>query len=90
MSDDRNPPAFPLVTAEYTLHGQQYRDWNAGMTLRDYFAGQALIGSYIGGTGATVMEIATQDVAVAHKARAIHAYEVADAMLAQREKGGAA
>jgi|AACY02.3.fsa_nt_gi hypothetical protein len=60
-------PAFPR---EYTLQGE------SGMSLRDWFAGQALANSrtfFKENSGAT-----TEDVA-------IQAYAVADAMLAERK-----
>ena len=60
MSD--NPSAFPV--SDIGVHGQ------FGMTLRDYFAGQALVLDF------------GSDVTPAEQAR--HAYNVADAMLAAR------
>ncbi len=66
MSDiDRNPPAFPQG-------GSTLADGREGMSLRDWFAGQALV--RMQGTPAKTAE---------------WAYKVADAMLAERAKGGA-
>ena len=68
MSDKpSNPPAFP----------RNYRsDGHNGMTLRDYFAGQALAGmlcnGYMPGVDRMPMAMA--------------AYELADKMLAERAK----
>jgi hypothetical protein len=69
MSDIENPPAFPRLDGGYLNHKMQ-----EGMTLRDYFAGQALA-------------MAQADTP---KNLAEWAYMVADAMLAQRTKGDAA
>jgi len=65
----RNPPAFPM-TGE-GCHDARYSQ--PGMTLRDYFAGQALVLDF--GSGVTPAE------------QARHAYNVADAMLAARTGG---
>lgn len=70
----KNPPAFPLP---------EYREFSRsesaeGMTLRDYFAGQALAGfaSQYGISGAD-----------AQIANAIRCYQIADVMLTERSKG---
>ena len=72
MSAPHNPPAFPLVTLGHTEHG---------MTLRDWFAGQALSAAwdacdkgYFEGGNAEIARCA---------------YQLADAMLAAREGGAA-
>jgi hypothetical protein len=59
-----NPNAFP------TTH------YGAGMTLRDYFAGQALVGIFANPNG----------TAGSWQVAAKHAYLSADAMLAERTK----
>lgn len=78
MSDetrDDNPSAFPMPTqlvpwrdncneVVYDVNG------HAGMSLRDYFAGQACTGAVLSGT--TAPQLARM------------AYEIADALLAQR------
>ena len=52
-----------------------------GMTLRDYFAGQALTGTIAAFSGA--------DTSLPpHKSAAAIAYEYADAMLVEREREG--
>jgi len=61
-----NPQAFPQYTGMYT-------SMTEGMTLRDYFAGQAL----------PIIEVAPRDEA---KHIAAFAYEIADAMLKERSK----
>lgn len=69
MSDTQNPPAFPApMDADHD-----------GMTLRDYFAGQALVGGLASGAridGAS----ATQ-----REGLAVTVYAIADAMLAARK-----
>ena len=64
-------PAFPVVDMSKTQC--------LGMTLRDWFAGQALVGAVAGGRG----------LVISHTMFASSAYAIADAMLAEREKGGA-
>lgn len=79
------PPAFP------TPHDPE-RTGNEGMSLRDWFAGQALVGY---AANARVMDKAIDDWNNGHGVRptcvaeflAGLAYEVADAMLAAREGG---
>jgi hypothetical protein len=66
MSVD-NPPAFPRAATDYDTWG------HSGMTLRDYFAGQALM-RMVDSTG--------YPVGIAE-----YAYIIADAMLAARSAG---
>lgn len=68
MSDDKindGGPAFPAEYGPKTF-------CSTGMTLRDWFAGQALVGMGTWSPGLTPMDI---------NARAQFAYEQADAML---------
>ena len=65
--------AFPLIN-EHT-HPTTI---NNGMTLRDYFAGQALVGM--------LQNYTTQKFGVGEQTCARGAYEFADAMLAARER----
>ncbi len=58
---DKSPPAFPVQDGFFA----------GGMSLRDWFAGQAL---------------ATQEPHWSPKLRAKSAYEIADAMLAERDR----
>jgi hypothetical protein len=74
MSD--NPPAFPFQDGPVLT---------PGMTLRDYFAGQALMGIGCNHNAVARMNWATDP----HAERAELAYALADAMLAERKKGGA-
>lgn len=75
MADKENPPAFPVIA------GQQV--YTHGMTMRDYFAAQALasIGTWMPEHGGT--DLGSK---AAMQARALWAYEQADAMLAERAK----
>lgn len=72
MSDKNNPPAFP-VTA-----GQQV--YTHGMTLRDWFAGQALMG--ICANTYTPWSPDAADIEDGQITKA--SYDLADAMLAAR------
>lgn len=74
MGENTNPPAFPMPGAT----GQ-----TRGMTLRDWFAGQALAGSLACGTDKTYSGMRADD---ARAALAAGAYLVADAMLKERAK----
>ena len=65
-------PAFPNVPTEVS---DQCTSWDMGMSLRDYFAGQALAGM-----------IACPNTNGGGKDFAVYAYKYADAMLAERQK----
>lgn len=81
MSAPQNPPAFPRTP------GGIVSQEHMGMTMRDWFAGQALpaviaalsAGQHSVHPNMTILESATTD-----------AYAMADAMLAERAKGDAA
>lgn len=75
-----NFPAFPFPYEQVNTHGGVTRvRSNPGMSLRDWFAGQALAGILANpGTGGAGPEV------IARLATAI--YVVADAMLAERDK----
>ena len=70
---DKNTPAFPFVAKDHT--GTMI---NMGMSLRDYFAAQALASS----TGWYLSEINNWD----NKERADWAYKQAEQMLIERQK----
>ena len=73
-------PAFPATEEGQTaFSGQPCTIYHPGMSLRDWFAGQAMQGmvAYSGSTGAG---FGPGDIAA-------RSYEIADAMLAEREKG---
>ena len=77
MSDYSNP-AYPTIMA-----GTQYHQ--AGMSLRDYFAGQAMVGTCI----AHVMIVMTTNEVpplLDERAASRANYAFADAMLAERKK----
>ncbi len=73
--------AFPSPDVR-DAHGCGIMERTHGMTLRDWFAGQALAGTMVGSFSAGYLS----EESAAGIAR--EAYLVADAMLAQREKGG--
>lgn len=77
--------AFPS-SDQYTPDGQPIMQGSSGMSLRDWFAGQALagMGTWMPDHGAPVLSAKR-----AMDARALWAYEQADAMLAARKKDGA-
>lgn len=85
MSEKDGGPAFPGKSMGFVGIGPfgeataQYGE-TPGMTLRDWFAGQALVGmsSLYTQAGGTSEEIASANAAVA--------YLMADAMLAERAK----
>ena len=68
-NDKTGGAAFP-----YTDWG---RDYDIGMTLRDYFAGQAIV--------ALAEHVGKFDMS---HSQAEYAYRLADAMIAEREKKG--
>ena len=73
MTTQTGGPAFPCETVGQDEHGEYRLPWQ-GMTLRDYFAAHALSGLVVN------RSMFPQEWAEA-------AYEMADAMLAAREKG---
>ena len=70
--------AFPAGAYDST---DQCMAWQDGMTLRDYFAGQALAGLLASYANPGANCAPTSDVA------ANESYAYADAMLAERERG---
>ena len=74
MIDKNDRPAFPYT--EYNQDGSLYNT-ERGMTLRDWFAGKALSGSLADPNSNGTFEDFART-----------AYQFADAMLAEREKGG--
>lgn len=75
-------PAFPRNALSGGDHG--YPVQSDGMSLRDWFAGQALAGLIASGRSA--YDLLDGDYQAAYAA--YRAYTVADAMLAAREKEG--
>jgi hypothetical protein len=76
---NRNEPAFPVFPESETGHASAYR----GMTLRDYFAAQALTGAQVWDAVLNGQHAVFSD-GVVNLAEV--AYKVADAMLAERDK----
>lgn len=78
MTDTRDMPAFPLAFQEHDASGMPLAEMYAhdGMTLRDYFAANAMQGllAFWGSHDVEFREIAED------------AYSAADAMIAAREK----
>jgi hypothetical protein len=77
-----NPPAFPLYSEleEKNYMGQNIvtREINNGMTLRDYFATKAMQGICVNAGRNAFTFSALDEIAAS-------AYNIADAMLKQRE-----
>jgi hypothetical protein len=73
MTKPANPYAYPGHTYEANGHAI----YQEGMTLRDHFAGQALV--FIGSSNIQIFPINPIKIAE-------WAYEIADAMLAERAK----
>ena len=74
MAKDDGGPAFPCEQG-HIPSGTWNQTFEAGMSLRDYFAGQALAAI------ATNPRLGSKDLAGG-------AYLIADAMLAERARGG--
>jgi len=74
-------PAFARPASEDKFNEEHYPP-QSGMTLRDYFAGQAMSG-FIAHYSCLIGEQARDDT------RAKRCYQIADAMLAERAKAGA-
>lgn len=77
MTKDTSGPAFPAYMKESAAFGQDF--CQEGMTLRDWFAGQALVGML---ASAPVADRSKPK----HRGWAENAYLFADAMLAERSK----
>jgi len=77
---DDGGPAFPVVLPNNNSDGKPY--WFEGMTLRDWFAGQALIGALAAMANPKCNLLA----GVEWGKMSSECYKAADAMLAQRKK----
>lgn len=76
-------PAFPEICTDIksTIIGLEHNTYSyGGMTLRDYFAGQALVALL------PAMEATNEQRDVISHYAATRSYELADAMLAARER----
>lgn len=78
MPDD-NPPAFPTPSIT-NMDGHVFAPVASGMSLRDYFAGQAMTGWLSSWPRGTADMDSLEKVAVS-------SFAMADAMLAERMKG---
>lgn len=76
-------PAFPVKRVCRDSQGIDHEIHEQGMSLRDWFAGQALAGLASNCTDAGLSTWLPDSIAV-------RAYDYADAMLAAREKDGGA
>ena len=95
MGNMHNPPAFPvemtygLEPGEPSQTGEHTAQF-PGMSLRDYFAGQALAGQLAAFTNADAIEqwveVSRETGETQHQTVAREAYRFADAMLAERNK----
>ena len=81
MAKNDGGPAYPQISELGDIAAT-----SAGMSLRDWFAGQALA-SIANHTG--LLPAARKQGLGVCVVAAVAAYEYADAMLAEREKGGA-
>lgn len=78
MTTGKNRPTPPHGGPAFPVHPNTMSNANAGMSLRDWFAGQALANEALGRAYHNRPDIL-----------AAKAFEYADAMLAARKKGGA-
>lgn len=76
---DNSGPAFPLINRDY----QEAYGGCPGMSLRDYFAGQALVG-ILANPGTQTKN--SETLKNLYKTAAEFSYVAADAMIAQRSK----
>jgi hypothetical protein len=83
MSDQNNLSAFP--STEHNDDGSHFTD-HPGMTLRDWFAGQALPAIIVVTSAGQHSPSGLGEGATVQEALALDAYALADAMLAEREK----
>jgi hypothetical protein len=85
MSNDGGQ-AFPIADA-YDADGRLIAYGNAGMTLHDWFAGQALAGAIANSDVlAAAQETAEKDGKKSKNGLALFCIQIADAMLAERER----
>lgn len=77
--------AFPVSRGHFAQDGKMLSaDWAPGMTLRDWFAGQALSAMNISVHG----DITENSLSIPPAVAADWAYCLADAMIGEREKEG--
>lgn len=83
-SEHPNPPAFPSPD-ERDADGCGIREGSSGMTLRDWFAGQA-VGAVIRQCAGDAAFGLPHDIATIEQLFADKAYQIADAMLTERSR----
>ena len=84
MSKDNGGSAYP--SQPINRHGERHSP-NEGMSLRDYFAGQALMGMLSHEMGMnSLMQVCNGDPDLVHGVLAKEVYDMADAMIVEKEK----
>jgi hypothetical protein len=82
MSENNGGLAFPSNYVEQHGKNEGMQFVTGGMTLRDYFAGQALAGELASQSESFLYKVGTDGATSAAK----RAFEFADAMIAERDK----
>lgn len=82
MRQETGGPAFPVPVRDGNEYGRDF----IGLTVRDWFAGQAMILAGVAGAIATANDEDAKDAKYSPSDLAARAYELADAMLAERNK----
>lgn len=85
MIEDDGGPAFPWQYWDRTLEGLVVREQGLGMSLRDWFAGQAIVGMLANPQLSALVKLAKEADADAYCFAAMGAYRMADAMLKERK-----
>ena len=81
---NNNIPAFPVAMSEQTFVNQDSSPYQEGMTLRDYFAAKAVNGVLGCDNWKDLGMTLTNGINISENI-AKYSYELADAMLKQRE-----
>lgn len=81
-----NPPAFPCKKDAYSANGERCELKYSGMDLRDWFAGQALLGLLSGKALEGAVSTLGNKPSLIVNCMVGAAYEHADAMLRERGK----
>lgn len=80
MSKETGGPAYPEIEKVWnSAHASYHEQYNSGMTLRDYFAGQALLGAINNRKDFKGKELGFDGFAR-------YSYLMADAILKERDK----
>ena len=79
-------PAYPISRAHFAQAGEMLSsDWVSGMTLLDYFAGQALA-SLDAATCVAMLEQAQARQITPEHSMALYCYDIAEAMIAEKRR----